>query len=312
MEHRYLGHTGLAVSRLALGTWSWGEETDIDDAGAIMRLFVDAGGTLIDTADVYAATRSETMLGEVLRDYRREDVIIATKAVGTGDSPTRHHDASRRHLLSALDASLKRLGVDYVDLWQMHAWDATTPLSETLSTLDLALQSGRTRYVGISNYSGWQTAKAATWQQAWPGRATLASTQVEYSLLARSVEAEVLPAAADAGLGVLAWSPLGRGVLSGKYRTGVPADSRGASHRAEFVEAYFNDRCVHIVGAVVAVAGELGVSPSAVALAWVRDQPGVTAPILGARTVAQLEDSLTSDALTLPDEIRSRLTQGTR
>jgi aryl-alcohol dehydrogenase-like predicted oxidoreductase len=312
VEQRYLGLTGLALSRLALGTWSWGEETEFDEARAIMRVFIDAGGTLIDTADVYAATRSETMLGEVLRDYRRDDVIIATKAVGTGDSPTRHHDASRRHLLSALDASLKRLCLDHVDLWQMHAWDSTTPLSETLSTLDLALQSGRTRYVGISNYTGWQTAKAATWQRAWPGRATLASTQVEYSLLARSVEAEVLPAAADAGLGVLAWSPLGRGVLTGKYRTGVPADSRGASHRAGFVEAYFNDRCERIVEAVVAAAGELAASPSAVALAWVRDQPGVTAPILGARTVAQLEDSLTSDVLTLPDEIRSRLTHASR
>jgi aryl-alcohol dehydrogenase-like predicted oxidoreductase len=277
-----------------------------------MRVFVDAGGTLVDTADVYAATRSETMLGEVLGDYRREDVIIATKAVGTGDSPRRHHDASRRHLLSALDASLQRLGLDYVDLWQMHAWDATTPLAETLATLDLALQSGRTRYVGISNYCGWQTAKAATWQRAWPGRAPLASTQVEYSLLARSVESEVLPAAADAGLGVLAWSPLGRGVLSGKYRAGVPADSRGASHRAEFVQAYFNDRCERIVEAVLAAAGDLGASPSAVALAWVRDQPGVTAPILGARTVAQLEDSLTAEALTLPDGIRSALTEASR
>jgi aryl-alcohol dehydrogenase-like predicted oxidoreductase len=168
--------------------------------------------------------------------------------------------------------------------------------------------SGRVRYIGISNYNGWQTAKAATWQRAWPGRVPLASTQVEYSLLSRHVEAEVLPAAADADLGVLAWSPLGRGVLTGKYRDGIPADSRANSEqRSGFVRPFLAGWSAPIVDAVVAAAGQLGVSPAEVALAWVRDRPGVTAPVLGARTVDQLTSSLPAERLTLPEDIRDTL-----
>jgi aryl-alcohol dehydrogenase-like predicted oxidoreductase len=308
MEQRQLGRTGLAVSRMALGTWTWGAETDDDDASGQLREFLDAGGTLVDTADVYAGGESERTLGRLLRGLRRDDVIVATKAVGLQSESGRQLDASRRHLLSALDESLRRLGLDHVDLWQLHAWDDDTPIEETLAALDTAVASGRTRYVGVSNYSGWQTAAAATWQRAWPTRTALASSQIEYSLLARAVENEVLPAAVHEDLGVLCWSPLGRGVLTGKYRDGTPADSRAASaNRAAFVQPYLDDRCGRIVEAVVTVADELGTSPTAVALAWVRDRPGVVAPIVGARTLAQLIGSLAAEQLTLPAEVRRTL-----
>lgn len=308
MEQRRLGGTGLQVSRLALGTMSWGRDTDEDDASSQLKAFIEVGGTLIDTADVYVDGESEKIVGRLLQGVvRREDVIVATKAVSRRGQE-RERDASRRHLLSALDASLARLGTDYVDLWQMHSFDPATPLEETLSALDTAVSSGRTRYIGVSNYNGWQTAKAATWQRAWPGRAPIVSTQMEYSLLQRGVEREVVPATLDLSIGILPWSPLGRGVLTGKYRAGTPADSRGASPDYQrFVAPYLDDRASRVVGAVITAADGLGVSPLAVSLAWVRDRAGVVAPIVGARTAAQLKASLDADALVLPTEIREAL-----
>ena len=308
MEQRRLGATGLWVSRLALGTMTWGRDTDEDDASSQLKAFVETGGTLIDTADVYVDGESERVVGRLLHGVvRREDVIVATKAVSRRGQQ-RDRDASRRHLLNALDSSLERLQTSYVDVWQMHAWDAHTPIEETLAALDVAVSSGRVRYVGISNYNGWQTAKAATWQLAWPGRARLVSTQMEYSLLQRGIEREVVPATQDLGIGILPWSPLGRGVLTGKYRSGTPADSRGASPDYQrFVAPYLDDRATRIVGSVMTAADGLGVSPLAVALAWVRDRPGVVAPIVGARTAAQLKGSLDADEVTLPDEIRDAL-----
>src|SRR3954466_10714236 len=308
MEQRRLGATGLYVSRLALGTMTWGRDTDEDDASSQLKSYAEAGGPMIDPADVYVDGESEKILGRLLQGVvRRQDVVIATKAVSRRGE-ARDRDASRRHLLGALDASLERLGTDHVDLWQLHAFDPLTPLEETLGALDTAVSSGRARYVGISNYNGWQTAKAATWQRAWPGRAPIVSTQMEYSLLQRGVEREVVPAAQDLGIGILPWSPLGRGVLTGKYRSGPPADSRGASPDYQrFVAPYLDDRATRIVGAVMTAADGLGVSPLAVALAWVRDRPGVVAPIVGARTAAQLKGSLDADDVTLPDEIRDAL-----
>lgn len=308
MEQRRLGATGLWVSRLGLGTMTWGRDTDEDDASSQLKAFIETGGTLIDTADVYVDGESERMVGRLLQGVvRRDDVIVATKAVSRRGQE-RDRDASRRHLLNALDASLERLQTSYVDVWQLHAWDPRTPLEETLAALDTAVSSGRARYVGISNYSGWQTAKAATWQRSWPGRAPIVSTQVEYSLLQRGIEREVVPASLDLGIGILPWSPLGRGVLTGKYRSGTPADSRGASPDYQrFVAPYLDDRATRIVGSVMTAADGLGVSPLAVALAWVRDQPGVVAPIVGARTSAQLKGSLDADDVTLPVEIREAL-----
>ncbi|MDQ1464325.1 MAG: hypothetical protein QOC73_1266, partial [Actinomycetota bacterium] len=199
MEQRRLGASGLTVSSIGLGTATWGRDTDEHEAADQLRAFVDDGGSLLDTADTYAGGDSERVIGRLLaKNVDRADVVIATKAGGVPPdvrADGRRRDMSRRHLLQALDDSLDRLGVEHVDLWQLHGWDPSTPLDETLSALDFAVTSGRTRYVGLSNYAGWQTAKAAGWQASWPGRVPLVSTQVEYSLLERGIEREVVPAA---------------------------------------------------------------------------------------------------------------------
>jgi len=305
MQQRFLGRTGLKVSRLGLGTLTWGRDTDEHEAREQLVAFAEAGGTLIDTAAGYGDGASEELIGSLIGDVvPRGDVVIATKAGIGRAGGSRESNASRGHLITTLDASLKRLGVDHVDLWQVHTWVDDTPLDETLGALDYAVSTGRASYVGISNYSGWQSAQAATWQTAVPGRARLASNQVEYSLLNRGVEAEVIPAAAAMGIGILPWSPLGRGVLTGKYRTGTPADSRAASpHFAKFVGGYLNERNARVVEAVARAADGLSWSPLEVALTWVRDRPGVTAPIVGARTAAQLRGSLTVEECELPAEI---------
>jgi aryl-alcohol dehydrogenase-like predicted oxidoreductase len=309
VEQRALGRSGLVVSRLALGTMTWGRDTDEDEAATQLTAFVDAGGTLIDTADVYGEGDSERTLGRLLSDVvPRADVLVATKAVGRTAAGPMGRGASRGHLLAALDASLERLGTDHVDLWQLHAWDDATPLEETLAALDVAVSSGRARYVGVSNFTGWQTAQAATWQRAWPGRTPLVSTQVEYSLLQRGVEREVVPAAEALGVGVLAWSPLGRGILTGKYRHSTPSESRGASPQWEgFIDELRSPKSDRIVEAVITAAEGLGTSPLAVGLAWVRDRPGVTAPVVGARTAHQLQASLDAETVRLPAAIRTAL-----
>ncbi|MCD0481350.1 aldo/keto reductase [Streptacidiphilus sp. ASG 303] len=308
MEQRHLGRTGLRVSRIGLGTMTWGRDTDEHEAAEQLKEFLDAGGTLVDTADVYADGGAEYLLSRLVEDLvPRSELVIATKA-GSVPHADRRFDASRGHLLAALDASLQRLGTDYVDLWQVHAYDPATPTEETLHALDLAVSSGRARYVGVSNFSGWQLAKAATLQRAVPGRTPVAATQMEYSLLQRNIEREVLPAALDLGVGLLASSPLGRGVLTGKYRHGVPQDSRGASpYLSGFVQPYLDERGRRIVDAVATAADGLASSPLKVALAWVRDRPGVAAALVGARTSAQLRAALSVEALTLPEEIRGAL-----
>jgi aryl-alcohol dehydrogenase-like predicted oxidoreductase len=287
---------------------TWGRDIDEHDAAEQLKTFVDAGGTLVDTADVYADGGAEYVLSRLLEDLvPRSELVIATKA-GSVPDRDRRFDGSRGHLLAALDASLRRLGTDHVDLWQVHAFDPDTPTEETLHALDLAVSSGRARYVGVSNFCGWQLAKAATWQRAVPGRTPLAGTQMEYSLLQRGIEREVLPAALDSGMGLLAASPLGRGVLTGKYRHGTPPDSRGASpYFSAFVQVGLDERGRKIVDAVGTAADGLGVTPLQVALAWVRDRPGVVAPIVGARTAAQLAAALSVESLTLPEEIHRAL-----
>ncbi|MDH2391425.1 MULTISPECIES: aldo/keto reductase [Streptomyces] len=305
MEQRHLGHTGLRVSRIGLGTLTWGRDTDEHDAADQLKAFWEAGGTLVDTADVYGAGEAEYVLGRLIDGLvPRQELVIATKAGGVPD-PDRRVDGSRGHLLAALDASLERLGTDYVDLWQVHAFDSQTPLEETLQTMDLAVSSGRVRYAGVSDFCGWQLAKAATWQLAAPGlRTRLASTQMEYSLLQRGVEREVLPAALDLGVGLLPSSPLGRGVLTGKYRASTPPDSRAASEQwGPFVEPYLDDAASRVVDAVATAADGLASTPLEVALAWVRDRPGVVAPIVGARNAQQLTAALSVETLSLPDEI---------
>lgn len=305
MEQRHLGRTGLRVSRIGLGTLTWGRDTGEHDAADLLKAFWEAGGTLVDTADVYGGGDAEYLLGQLMEQLvPRRDLVIATKA-GSVLDPDRRFDGSRGRLLAALDASLERLGTDYVDLWQVHGFDPSTPLDETLQALDIAVSSGRARYAGVADFCGWQLAKAATWQLAAPGiRTRLAASQMEYSLLQRGVEREVLPAARDLGVGLLPSSPLGRGVLTGKYRHGTPADSRGASEQlSAFVEPYLDDAASRIVDAVVTAADGLATTPLEVALAWVRDRPGVVAPIVGARNVQQLTAALSVESLSLPDEI---------
>ncbi|MBB5789227.1 aldo/keto reductase [Jiangella mangrovi] len=310
MEQRRLGGSGLYVSRLALGTMTWGRDTDQHDAREQLKLFADAGGTLVDTAASYGNGESEKLIGALLDSaVPRDSLLIATKAGTSRPAGQRVVDVSRKGLLDQLDDSLDRLDLDYVDLWQVHTWSDAAPMDETLGALEHAVTSGRARYAGVSNYTGWQTAAAAVHQRAVAGaQAPLVSTQVEYSLLERGVEREVLPAASRLGLGVLAWSPLGRGVLTGKYRTGTPANSRAATtHFASFVDKYLDGRSAKIVEAVCTAADGLDALPLEVALTWVRDRPGVSSAIVGARTAAQLRDVLGSDDLELPAEIRAAL-----
>ena len=223
MQQRAVGRTGLKVSRLGLGTMSWGTSTDEHEAREQLRSYLDAGGNLLDTAHIYGGGASEELLGRLLAETDdRDEIVVATKAGFGVRRGSRVYDASRGYLLRCLDLSLRRLGTDHVDLWQLHVWSDNAPLEETLAAFDAAVTSGRVTHVGISNFAGWQTAQAATWQRAVPGRTPIASTQVEYSLLDRGVEAEVLPAARALGLGVLPYSPLAGGVLTAKYRDGTP------------------------------------------------------------------------------------------
>ncbi len=307
MKQRNVGHSGLKVSQLGLGTMTWGLETDADDAAAQLIAFREAGGTLVDTAVSYGFGRSEEILGQLLADVvPRDEVVIATKAGVIRTETERIVNVARGELLHRLDQSLTRLGTDYVDLWYVHYVDDSVPFDETLSALDTAVATGKARYAGVSNYCGWRVARASTWQRAVPGRAPIVANQVRYSLLDRGIEREVVPACQALGVGVLPYSPLGGGVLTGKYRSGIPADSRAAANGRNLAEIA-DEREVGIVEAVATAAEGLATSPIAVALAWVRDQPGVTAPVLGARTLGQLTAALASEKLDLPIEIRLAL-----
>jgi aryl-alcohol dehydrogenase-like predicted oxidoreductase len=295
------------VSHLALGTMTWGVETDADEAAAQLVTFHDAGGTLVDTAASYGYGETEELLGQLLADVvPRADLVIATKAGITRTAEGRFVDCSRGALLRQLDESLRKLGTDYVDLWYVHYIDDTVPFEETLGALDAAVAAGKVRYGGVSNYCGWRLARAATWQRAVPGRTPVVANQMRYSLLDRGIEREVMPACAELGVGIFPWSPLGGGVLTGKYRGGVPADSRasGANRPLPLTDA---PRTAGIVEAVATAADGLASSPVAVALAWLRDRPGVTAPVLGARTLGQLTAQLACETLDLPAEIRAAL-----
>jgi len=302
-----VGRSGLRVSPLGLGTMTWGNGTDPDEAAAILVAFHDGGGTFVDTAASYGGGEAERILGALIADVvPRSELVIASKAGLTRHGDERLIDCSRSAMLRQLDDSLRNLGVDHLDLWQVHAVDDRVPVEETLATLDYAVASGRTRYVGISNFPGWRTAQAATWQRAVPDRAALVSTQVRYSLLDRGVEREVVPACLELGLGLLPYSPLGGGVLTGKYRHGVPSDSRGAA-QGRNLASYSDPRQVGIVEAVATAADGLATSPITVALSWLRNRPAVVAPIVGARTLGQLTAALQSLSVELPLEIQLAL-----
>ncbi len=308
MDYSTLGGSGCAVSRLCLGTMTFGAETDEDGAHAQLDRFVEAGGTMVDTADVYAAGRSEEIIGRWLADRPAdltEAVVLATKGrfPSAQADPLNGAGLSARHLTRALDASLRRLGRDSVDLYQVHAYDPLTPLEETLRTLDAFVRAGKIRYWGLSNFTGWQLTKAAHLARAL-GVAAPVTIQPQYSLLARETEWEIVPAALDASLGLLPWSPLGGGWLSGKYqRDQRPA---GATRLGEDpnrgMEAYDRrgtDRTWQVLDAVQKVADDRGVSMAEVAIAWVTARPGVSSTILGARTLSQLESNLRAAGLRL-------------
>jgi aryl-alcohol dehydrogenase-like predicted oxidoreductase len=290
---------------------TWGRDTDTHEAADQCRAFIEAGGNFIDTSSTYGDGDSERVIGGLIGTlFKREDVAIATKAGVTFPDGQRTVNNSRQSLIAELDKSLARLETDYVDIWQIHSWDPHNPLEDTLSALDYAYTSGKARYVGISNFSGWQSARAITIQETNSAKAPIVTHQVEYSLLNRSIESEVLPCADETGIGVLAWAPLGRGVLTGKYRKGIPSDSRAAApHFVKHVEPYLREKPQRIVEAVAVAAEGLGFAPLEVALAWVRDTPGITSAIVGARTGAQLRGILTSEEITLPDIVRDALNE---
>jgi aryl-alcohol dehydrogenase-like predicted oxidoreductase len=305
MELRSLGNSGLLVSQFALGTMTWGRDTDIHEARDQFNIYYEAGGRVLDTADVYSEGISEEIVGEFLKD--RRDVLISSKAGSVRSA--RRRDTSRAHLLKSLDESLVRLRRTHIDVWHMHAWDPYTPIDETLAAADAAINSGKVRYLGVSNYSGWQLTQAAT-KQSIAGHFPIVSAQMEYSLLQRGIEREIVPAATALGVGVMAWSPLGRGVLTGKYRHGTPADSRGATtHFSSFVTPYLNDRSRAIVDAVSTAAQGLGMAATDVALAWLSSRPQVSTAILGARTASQLRATLSAVDAALPPEIIDALNE---
>ncbi|MDP9093930.1 MAG: aldo/keto reductase, partial [Actinomycetota bacterium] len=268
MKQRNIGRSGLKVSHLGLGTMTWGKETDADEAAALLVAFRDAGGTLVDTARTHGYGEAERILGQLIADVvPRSELVIATKAGIVRTPEDRIVDASRGALLSGLEQSLRQLGVDHIDLWYVHYVDDAVPFEETMGALDAALASGKVRYVGVSNYCGWRLGRAATWQRAVPGRAPIVANQVRYSLLDRGVEREVIPAAHALGVGILPYSPLGGGVLTGKYRAGVPADSRAAA--GDRTIAPMNRAgAAGVVEAVATAADGLATTSVAVALSW--------------------------------------------
>ncbi|MCK2218493.1 aldo/keto reductase [Actinomadura sp. ATCC 31491] len=318
MEYRELGRSGLRVSALTMGTMSFGGKgkfayvgsTGVEEARRQIDMCMDAGVNLIDTADVYSGGLSEEIVGKAI-EGRRDEVLLATKVrMPMGDGP---NDAglSRHHVITGAEASLRRLGTDHIDLYQVHEWDGRTPLEETLAALDHLVTSGKVRYVGVSNYAGWQLMKALGVADRL-GLPRFVSQQIYYSLQARDAEYELIPAAVDQGLGVLVWSPLAGGLLSGRYRR----DSRPAEGRqlTEWNEPPVHDQeqLYDTVEVLVDIAAGHGVSAARVALAWLLGRPAVTSLVIGARTAEQLADNLAAADLKLSDEERARLDEVSR
>jgi aryl-alcohol dehydrogenase-like predicted oxidoreductase len=295
MEFRNLGKTGLRVSELCLGCMTFARESDEETSRSLIERFIQAGGNFIDTADVYSDGRSEEIVGQALKG-RRQDFILATKVrfrMGPGPNDV---GLSRKHIIDGCEASLRRLGTDYIDLYQAHCWDPYTPLEETLLAFDDLVHAGKVRYVGVSNFAGWQLMKALGLSDRH-GWARFVCLQPRYNLVDRQAERELLPLCREEGLGVIPWSPLGGGFLSGKYRRdrSMPDDARIAHAEPHWLEAMTRQGTEHgwgVLDAVGQVAEGRGKSYAQVALAWLKVQPGVTAPILGARTLEQLEDNL--------------------
>jgi aryl-alcohol dehydrogenase-like predicted oxidoreductase len=313
MEHRYVGHSGLRVSELCLGAMTFGGDADEGASRELLDRYVDAGGNFVDTADVYTGGASEEFIGRWLATKHRDDLVIATKSFwATGDGPN-DHGAGRKHVLAAVHASLRRLGTDYIDLYQLHAFDESTPLEETLSTLDGLVEQGKVRHLGVSNYASWQLQKSidVAKHRGWEPFVAL---QPLYNLLDRDVEHELIPVCRNEGVGVIPWAPLRGGWFTGKYRRGMteaPTDTRWDGDKQAWLgdwQRSVDERTWHVTDTVLALADELGRSPAQVALRWLMQRPGVTAPIVGARTVAQLDDNLGALGWTLDEKQMDRLT----
>ena len=315
MQTKSLGKTGLKVSELCLGAMTFGRECDEKQSHQLMDKFAEAGGTFIDTADVYSAGRSEEIVGAWLKGKDREDWVLATKVrFGTmGRNKVNRSGLARKHIVAEVEASLKRLQVEYIDLYQVHCWDRHTPLEETLSTLNDLVRAGKVRYIGASNYSGWQLQKAIDISKAH-GWEPFTCLQALYNLLDRELEWELLPLAREEGLGVLPWSPLRGGWLSGKYHRGMSAPVAGARIEkasqegwSETWDRYANDFTWDVIDTLVAIAKERDKAPVQVALNWLLSQPGVTAPITGVRSIAQLESNIGATGWMLSAEEVARL-----
>ncbi len=319
MDYRQLGRSGLRISKLTLGTMTFGGrgdfakvgDTDAEGARRHIDMALDAGINLVDTADIYSAGASEEMVGQALKG-RRDDVLLASKArFPMGDGP---NDAglSRQHLIEACEASLRRLQTDHIDLYQVHEWDGQTPLEETLAALDQLQRDGKIRYVGCSNFAGWQAMKALGIADR-TGLPRFVSQQIYLSLQERSAEYEIVPSALDQGLGLLIWSPLAGGLLSGKYRRNQPPPA-GSRHASEWSEppVYDEDKLYDTVDVLIEIADAHGVSAAQVALAWLLERPGITSVIVGARTAEQLADNLAAAELALTPEEQSRLEEVSR
>ncbi len=317
METRYLGKTGLKVSELCLGAMTFGRETNEADSFTMMHQFAEAGGNFIDTADVYSRGRSEEVVGKWLKNKNRDEFVIATKVRFPMGDDVNNIGLSRKHILNAVERSLRRLQTDYIDLYQVHCWDPGTPLEETLSTLNQLVQSGKVRYLGVSNYKSWQIQKAIDLANG-NGWEPFTCFQPLYNLLDRFIEWELVEVCQNEGLGIIPWSPLRGGWLTGRYREGMkaedlPADSRvGKAQRegwSENWDAYNMDRTWAVINTLIEVADDLGKTPAQVALNWVKDQPGVTAPIIGASKITHLQTNLDSVGWSLSAEHRNRLNE---
>ncbi len=313
MEQRFLGKTGLKVSELCLGAMTFGRESSEAVSNQVLNRFVDEGGNFIDTADVYTHGTSEEIVGRWMKAKRRDDLVVATKvrfAMGEGPNDV---GVSRKHILSGVEASLRRLNTDYIDIYQVHCWDRATPLEETLSTLDRLVQSGKVRYIGASNFSGWQLQKAIDTSKHM-GWEPFFCLQPLYNLLDRETEWELIPVCQSEGLGVIPWSPLRGGWLSGKFRRGMPAPSEGTRIKtateqgwSESWDRYANEHTWNVLDTLFQVAVEAGRTPAQIAINWLLQRPGVTAPIIGARTMDQLEDNLCGAGWSLPPEQMEKL-----
>lgn len=311
MDYRFVGRTGLKVSELCLGTQTFGWVTEEADAQRMADAFVDAGGNFFDSSNTYNQGLSETMLGNWIKARsNRSQLVIATKVFfPAGDGPN-DTGLSRKHLFDQIDGSLRRLQTDYIDLYQTHCWDASTPLEETLQALNDLVRMGKVRYIGASNYTPSQLMRAIMLSEAH-GWARFDCLQPEYSLLVRSTEWELLPVCRDAGIGVIAWSPLAGGWLTGKYRRDQPPPPESRVGRADrwddLPEQRVDERTWNIIDALIEIGQARGKTPSQVAINWVLRQPGVTAPIFGARTLQQLQDNIASTGWQLSEAEVSRL-----